>query len=44
MGDDAVLHLPGCGHAYHWDCIRPWLEKSRHCPLCHADIRDALGQ
>ena len=23
-----------CGHAFHWTCVRPWLERRDACPLC----------
>jgi hypothetical protein len=28
---DAVLE---CGHAFHWGCVRPWLDAKNKCPLC----------
>ena len=28
---NAVLE---CGHAFHWACIRPWLDARNTCPLC----------
>jgi hypothetical protein len=29
--NDAVLE---CGHAFHWGCVRPWLDARNTCPLC----------
>ena len=29
--NDAVLE---CGHAFHWNCVRPWLDRTNACPLC----------
>jgi hypothetical protein len=29
--NNAVLE---CGHAFHWTCIRPWLDARSTCPLC----------
>lgn len=23
-----------CGHAFHTDCITPWIENNYHCPIC----------
>ena len=28
---DAVLE---CGHVFHWNCVRPWLDSRNACPLC----------
>lgn len=28
---NAVLE---CGHAFHWGCVRPWLDVKNKCPLC----------
>ena len=28
---NAVLE---CGHAFHWGCVRPWLDRKNTCPLC----------
>lgn len=35
--DNALLHLE-CGHVYHSDCLRKWLESSRTCPDCRQSV------
>ncbi|XP_020185356.3 E3 ubiquitin-protein ligase ATL6-like [Aegilops tauschii subsp. strangulata] len=35
--DDLRL-LPHCSHAFHPDCIDPWLETRTTCPLCRANL------
>jgi hypothetical protein len=27
-----------CGHIFHMDCLRMWLQHQQSCPLCRADI------
>ena len=26
-----------CGHSFHYECIKPWVEKNKHCPICSAN-------
>jgi E3 ubiquitin-protein ligase ATL6/9/15/31/42/55 len=36
-GDELRL-LPQCSHAFHPECINPWLEGHVTCPLCRANL------
>ena len=27
-----------CGHIYHPDCLKPWLEQNNTCPVCRFDL------
>lgn len=37
--DDILISLPPCQHAFHKDCILPWLLKHRgYCPLCSEQV------
>uniref|UniRef100_A0ACD5V9Q3 Uncharacterized protein n=1 Tax=Avena sativa TaxID=4498 RepID=A0ACD5V9Q3_AVESA len=35
---DRCRRLPRCEHSFHAKCVGPWLEKSRCCPVCRADV------
>ena len=36
---DAFLQVTTvCGHQYHRECIRKWLDNHTTCPLCRTDI------
>ena len=36
---EALVLLPRCRHAFHKDCIKPWLrERQGCCPLCKTDV------
>mmetsp|Transcript_68050 Transcript_68050/g.153971 ORF Transcript_68050/g.153971 Transcript_68050/m.153971 type:complete len:105 (-) Transcript_68050:141-455(-) len=35
--EDALRVLP-CSHHFHDKCARSWLEKSKTCPLCRAEL------
>ena len=35
---DACLGMPRCGHAYHAECLEPWLAENKCCPLCKTEI------
>lgn len=34
----AVVFVLNCGHIFHKDCVIPWFERDRRCPLCRKDV------
>jgi hypothetical protein len=34
---DSALRIP-CGHLFHEDCVRKWLESSNQCPVCRYEL------
>eukprot|EP00531_Pseudo-nitzschia_arenysensis_P009441 CAMPEP_0116122034 /NCGR_PEP_ID=MMETSP0329-20121206/4004_1 /TAXON_ID=697910 /ORGANISM="Pseudo-nitzschia arenysensis, Strain B593" /LENGTH=761 /DNA_ID=CAMNT_0003615865 /DNA_START=518 /DNA_END=2803 /DNA_ORIENTATION=+ len=42
---ETIRLLPRCGHAFHTDCILPWLQDRQGCcPLCKTDVLDRGSQ
>lgn len=35
--DKKGMFMP-CGHIYHPDCLKPWLEKNNTCPVCRFEL------
>jgi len=33
-GIDSYVVDGTCGHSFHYECIKPWAEKNKHCPIC----------
>ncbi|KAM3392553.1 hypothetical protein ACQJBY_013601 [Aegilops geniculata] len=33
-GERAGWRLPACSHVFHLECIRSWLLRKPHCPMC----------
>jgi hypothetical protein len=33
-GLDSEVIQGTCGHAFHSECIIPWIVKNKHCPIC----------
>ena len=33
-GLDSYVVEGTCGHSYHYECIKPWVEKNGRCPIC----------
>jgi hypothetical protein len=34
--EDRVGKLP-CNHTFHVDCLKEWVKRKNHCPLCHTE-------
>jgi len=35
-GIDSIISEGTCGHSFHFECIKPWVDKNKHCPICSA--------
>ena len=33
-GINSYIVIGDCGHAYHQECIKPWVNKNPSCPIC----------
>lgn len=41
MGADGLNYTPkklGCGHIFHYHCLRAWLERQQSCPTCRRTV------
>ena len=36
---ESIVVLP-CKHCFHFSCLKPWISKEHHCPLCKKNIRE----
>lgn len=37
-----VLEMP-CGHHFHAECVKPWLQKQNSCPVCRFELEMAAA-
>jgi uncharacterized protein (DUF2225 family) len=35
--DDSYVITGTCGHSFHYECINPWINNHKTCPICFAD-------
>lgn len=33
-GVESYIVTGTCQHSFHYECIKPWVDKNKHCPLC----------
>ena len=33
-GIDSYVVNGICQHSFHYECIKPWTDKNKHCPIC----------
>ena len=33
-GIESYIVTGTCQHSFHYECIKPWVDKNKHCPLC----------
>jgi len=38
--NDDLFVLPRCGHEFHRECLAPWVENNKVCPLCKTEIEE----
>lgn len=43
-GIDSVVITGTCGHSFHQECIKPWIQKNKHCPICSSVWAYKLNQ
>ena len=36
--EDDIIKKLNCNHIFHKDCLEPWLNNNRNCPLCRQNI------
>lgn len=33
-GIESTIIIGQCQHSFHEECIKPWVSKNNHCPIC----------
>jgi anaphase-promoting complex subunit 11 len=36
-GIDSYVVSGACNHSFHYECIKPWVEKNNYCPICFSE-------
>ena len=34
---ELCIHQGSCGHSFHSECIQPWVNKHKTCPICFSN-------
>ncbi|XP_031618558.1 E3 ubiquitin-protein ligase RNF181-like [Contarinia nasturtii] len=37
--NEKIFKVMPCGHAFHSECLLPWLEKTNSCPMCRYELK-----
>ncbi|KAJ3077163.1 E3 ubiquitin-protein ligase hrd1 [Podochytrium sp. JEL0797] len=40
--ENVAKKLPGCGHIFHLNCLRSWLERQQSCPTCRRSVLEPV--
>jgi hypothetical protein len=36
-GIDSYVVSGTCNHSFHYECIKPWVDKNKYCPICFSE-------
>ena len=42
--DETATKIPVCGHDFHFDCLKEWIQKNHNCPVCRGFVRTYMIQ
>jgi RING-box protein 1 len=41
-GIDSQVQKGSCGHSFHCECIQPWVNKHKTCPICFSNWSSSI--